>query len=163
MAQLWVNLPGRLKMSAPGYQAIEGASIQEVEVEGGRVRVIAGEFGGVRGPARTATPMSVWDMRLRAGARVELPAAEGWSVGVVVLRGSAEVCGEKVGEARVAVLSRAGEGVLVEAAEDSVLLWLSGEPLGEPVAGYGPFVMNTREEIAQALEDFRSGRFGAMG
>jgi redox-sensitive bicupin YhaK (pirin superfamily) len=168
MVQLWVNLPARSKMARPGYQAILAAQIPAVKLPGeaGVVRVIAGSFEGHAGPARTSTPMNVWDVRMQAGASARLAAPEGWTCGIVVLRGAmvvgdaAEVAASR--EAQMTVLSREGEGVIVRALEDSTLLILSGEPIDEPIAGYGPFVMNTQAEIRQAITDFQSGHFGAI-
>ena len=165
MAQLWVNLPARDKMAAPGYQAITNAQIPVVPIpgEGGTVRVIAGEFGGHKGPARTFTPMNVWDVRLRTGKTAELPQPDGWTVLVVVLDGTVQVNGETIlRAAQMATLDTAGSGVTIEANNEAKVLFLAGQPIDEPVVGYGPFVMNTREEIVQAVADFNSGKFGRM-
>ena len=165
MAQLWVNLPAKDKMTAPGYQAITDAQIPAVALpEGaGSVRVIAGEYGGRKGPARTFTPMNVWDVRLKAGKAAELAQAEGWTVQVVVLAGTVQVNGDTIlRAAQMATLDTAGRDVTIEANADAKLLLLAGEPIDEPVVGYGPFVMNTREEIARAVEDFNNGKFGRM-
>ncbi len=165
MAQLWVNLPARDKMSAPRYQAITAAQIPEVALpEGaGRVRVVAGEFAGARGPAQTFTPMDVWDIRLAAGHSAAFAAPAGHNVLLVVLRGTVLVNGsEVVRDGQVVRFDRAGGEVAVEANADAKLLWLAGAPLDEPVVGYGPFVMNTEQEIREAIEDFNAGRFGAM-
>lgn len=166
MAQLWVNLPAKDKLTPPGYQAILAREIPAVPLAGGlgTARIIAGELAGHRGPARTFTPMDVWDVRLGVGANVELPAREGWHTALVVLRGSVRVNGRTpAGEAQVVVLDPAGSGVQLEAGLETVLLLLSGEPIDEPIVGHGPFVMNTREQIAQAIEDFESGAFGNLG
>lgn len=165
MVQLWVNLPAKDKMSAPGYQAITDAAIPAVPLDGGagRVRVIAGSYAGHKGPARTFTPMDVWDVRLAAGAGVVLPARAGWNTAVVVLHGTVQLNGEAiVREAQMAVLDPEGSGLSLEANSEAVLLFLSGEPIDEPIVGHGPFVMNTQEQIGQALADLRSGRFGAI-
>jgi len=165
MVQLWVNLPARDKMAAPGYQAITDAQIPSVSLPdaAGRVRVIAGSFDGHDGPARTFSPMNVWDVRLDAGKTVQLPQADGWTVQVVVLAGTVQVNGEAVlREKQMATLSTGGTGVNIEANSDAKLLLLAGEPIDEPVVGYGPFVMNSQAEIAQAVADFNSGRFGRM-
>ena len=165
MAQLWVNLPARDKMTEPGYQAIANADIPAVPVAGdaGTVRVIAGEFDGTRGPARTFTPMNVWDVRVRSGKSVDLAQPEGWTTQVIVLAGHVQLNGERtLREKEMATFSATGRGVTIEAGRDAKLLLLAGEPIDEPVVGYGPFVMNTREEIVQAVEDFNSGKFGRM-
>jgi redox-sensitive bicupin YhaK (pirin superfamily) len=165
MAQLWVNLPARDKAAPPGYQAITDAQIPRATIPGeaGTVRVIAGEFAGKKGPARTFTPMNVWDVRVAAGKTADLPQPEGWTVQVVVLAGTVQLNGEHVlRAAQMATLDTAGSGVSIEANSDAKILLLAGQPIDEPVVGYGPFVMNTREEIAQAIEDFNSGKFGRM-
>ena len=162
MAQLWVNLPARHKMAAPAYQDIRSAQIPVVDLGGGsKLRVIAGEFRGVRGPARTFTPVNVWDTRLNGGGRVELEFPEGYTALLAVLRGRVTINGaEPAGPAELVVLERSGTRVVLEAAGSASVLALSGEPIEEPVVGYGPFVMNTREEIQQAFSDFHSGRLG---
>jgi len=164
MVQLWVNLPAKDKMSPPGYQGITNAQIPAAALpdEAGAVRVIAGEFSGKKGPARTFTPMNVWDVRLGAGKGAQLAQPEGWTVQVVVLAGAIRVNGQELRAAHMATLATAGQGVTIETSEDAKLLLLSGQPIDEPVVGYGPFVMNTHEEIAQAVNDFNSGKFGRM-
>ena len=163
MAQLWVNLPAKDKMTPPGYQPITAAQIPVVELpEGaGRVRVIAGAWGEAKGPARTFTPIHMLDVALAAGRTAELPQPEGWTTLVVVASGSASVNGaEPVTGPAVVTLSTAGEGVTVQAESDAKLLLLAGEPIDEPVVGYGPFVMNSQQQIVDAVNDFNSGRFG---
>jgi hypothetical protein len=166
MVQLWVNLPAKDKMAAPGYQAVLGTAIPELPLPdgAGRVRVIAGDFDGAQGPARTFTPMNVWGLRLVAGATATLPQPEGWTTLLVVLDGTVQVNGEAVlRQAQMATLSTEGEGVVIEANTDAKVLLLAGEPIDEPVVGYGPFVMNTQTEIAEAIRDFNAGKFGRMG
>lgn len=166
MVQLWVNLPARDKMTPAHYQGITDAQIPSVALPGdaGRVRVIAGAFGGTQGPARTYSPLNVWDVRLAAGKLADLHQPEGWSTLVVVLDGTVAVNGATaLHAAEMATLSTAGTGVAIEARDDAKLLVLAGEPIAEPVVGYGPFVMNSRQEIVQAVNDFNSGRFGSMG
>jgi redox-sensitive bicupin YhaK (pirin superfamily) len=165
MVQLWVNLPARSKMQAPGYQNILDAQIPSVDLPdgAGRVRVIAGSFDGHGGPARTHTPMDVWDLRLNQGGQARLPLVPGHTAALVVLRGTVLVNGEKVArEAQLVTFDRDGDALEIEANSDAVLLFLGGEPIDEPVVGHGPFVMNTKEEIVQAFQDFQSGRFGGM-
>jgi redox-sensitive bicupin YhaK (pirin superfamily) len=165
VVQLWVNLPSALKMSAPRYQAIASAEIPTAELgEGALARVIAGEVNGVKGPARTFTPVNVFDVRLTAGSRAEIALPSGHNSGLVLLRGGVTLNGgTRIEEdARMALLSPDGDSVLVEAQRDSVLLVLSGEPIDEPVASYGPFVMNTQEEIRQAVADYRDGKMGHL-
>jgi redox-sensitive bicupin YhaK (pirin superfamily) len=165
MVQLWVNLPARDKMAAPGYQGITREQIPEVALPdgAGTARIIAGELLGAKGPARTFTPMQVWDLRLKAGHTVTLPAAAGHTTAPLVLRGRLRLAnGQEVVAANLPVFSREGEGVTLEVLEDSTVLWLSGEPIDEPVVGYGPFVMNTEAEIHQAFTDFQSGKMGRI-
>ncbi|MDX5362901.1 MAG: pirin family protein [Pseudazoarcus pumilus] len=165
MVQLWVNLPARDKTAPPGYQAIRSADIPVVKLPdgAGAARVIAGELAGRRGPAKTFTPINVWDLRLTAGGVADLPLPQGWTAGIVVLHGTVLVNGHAVlrGD-QVAVLDRDGVGVTLEANNDAVVLLLAGEPIDEPIVGYGPFVMNSEAEIRQAIEDFNSGRFGGI-
>ena len=165
MAQLWVNLPAAHKMSAPRYQTILNAEIPRIELaEGaGSVRVIAGIFAGSAGPAHTFTPLNVWDLRLRTGCKASLPIEEGHTTAIAVLRGSIAVNGSReAGDAELLVLDRSGDEVHIEAAADSTLLLLSGAPIPEPIVGYGPFVMNSRQEIDTAVKDFQRGKFGRM-
>ena len=169
MVQLWVNLPARDKMAPPGYQAISAAQIptqplRDVHGAGaGTVRPIAGAFDGTTGPAKTFTPMQVWDVQLKAGHTVSLPAPEGHTTVPLVYQGRVRTAeGHEAGDAEMIVYERAGEGVQLTALADTTLLWLCGEPIDEPVVGYGPFVMNTPQEIQQAFIDFQSGRMGAL-
>lgn len=165
MAQLWVNLPTKDKMTAPGYQTLLDAQIPSVDLpEGaGRVRVIAGAFDGHRGPARTFTPIDVWDIRLAQGGIGRFAAHEGHTLALVVLRGAVQINGSTLArEGQLVHFDRAGSDVEIEANNDAVVLWLSGEPIDEPVVGYGPFVMNSEAEIRQAFDDFNNGRFGRM-
>lgn len=165
MAQLWVNLPAKHKMAAPAYQDIRSAQIPSVALSASSsLRVIAGEFRGAKGPARTFTPINVWDAKIAAGDRVELNFSDGYTTLLAVLRGKVtingtETTGETAGPAELVVLERAGTGAAIEASEDATVLVLNGEPIKEPVVGYGPFVMNSQEEIRQAFSDFRNGRF----
>ena len=165
VAQLWVNLPARDKAAPPGYQTLLRDSIPVVPLgDGSSARVIAGEFNGVKGPARTFTPLNVWDVRLEAGQRAELDLPAGHTAILFVLRGAVTLNGSRrVNASEMALLDSAGAGVTVEAGEDATLLVLSGEPIDEPIAGYGPFVMNTEAEIRQVVEDYRRGLMGAIG
>jgi hypothetical protein len=166
MVQLWVNLPAEHKMTDPAYQPLVAADIPNVELPdaAGTLRVIAGEFDGRRGPARTHTPMHVWDLRLNrdGSARFELP--QGWNGLLVVLHGTVEVNGSQVArDGQWLLLDREGDGVEIESNNEAVVLVLAGEPIEEPIVGYGPFVMNTAEQIHEAVRDFNSGRFGGLG
>ena len=162
MVQLWVNLPASQKMTPARYQAILDAQIPAVALPGGagRVRVIAGSFDGRQGPAHSFTPMNVLDMRLAAGHRLQLAQPEGWSTLVVVLAGTVQINdGTTLGAAEMASLSTQGTQLTLAAQEDAKLLLLAGEPIAEPVVGYGPFVMNSEQQIAQAIDDFNRGHF----
>jgi redox-sensitive bicupin YhaK (pirin superfamily) len=165
MVQLWVNLPAKDKMKAPGYQAILDADILVVELgeETGHLRVIAGNFRGTRGPARTFTPVNVWDLRPKGGGSLSLDLPEGHTSAIILLSGQLTVGGfEPAREADMVLLSREGTDTTIDADVDSIALVITGEPIDEPVVGYGPFVMNTQEEIQTAITDFNSGRFGQM-
>lgn len=164
MVQLWVNLPARDKRAAPGYQHLAKTDIPVVELAGGagHLRVIAGEYAGHRGPARTFTPINVWDLKLKAGADLELTVPEGHTLALVVLHGLIRANGSQpVREAQMALYHREGSGFSITADSDATVLLLAGEPIDEPIAGYGPFVMNTKDEIREAIDDFNSGRFEA--
>jgi quercetin 2,3-dioxygenase len=165
MVQLWVNLRARDKMVKPGYQGIPDRDIPTVYLadDAGRVRIIAGRFQGQSGPAHTFSPLDVWDVRLNAGKRANFSVAQGRTIAVVVLRGAVQLDdGQVLRDAQMAVLEPAGENFSVAADSDAVLLVLSGEPLDEPIVGHGPFVMNTQEQISEAIDDFNRGRFGQV-
>lgn len=165
MVQLWVNLPARDKGSEPGYQTLLDRDIPVVDLPDGAglLRVIAGSHGGQTGPARTFTPIDIWDVRLRPDRTATFNLPEGHTLAVVVLAGTVEINGTEIArEAQTVLLDRTGGPVSVEANNDAKLLILSGRPIEEPVAMHGPFVMNTDAEIRQAMLDFRSGKFGTM-
>ena len=165
MVQLWVNLPAADKMTPATYQSIEAAQIPNIELPNGagQLRVIGGQFGEHRGPAHTFSPLCVADARLHAGATASLLVPEGWNAQLVVLEGEVQVGdASPAGVAQVINLSAEGQDIEVTAIGDALVLLLAGEPIQEPVVGYGPFVMNTREEIVQAMRDFESGQFGQM-
>lgn len=164
VVQLWVNLPANQKMSPPAYQELTSDRIPVVEVNGsGSIRVIAGEYDGVKGPARTFTPVNVWDVRLNQGGRIELDVPDGHNALVAVLRGEVALNGsDAAGEAELALFEPAGESIWIEARKDSTILVLSGEPIDEPIAAYGPFVMNTQHQIAQAMQDYQAGKMGHL-
>ena len=167
MAQLWVNLPAKDKMSKPRYQEILDAQIPAVALpnDAGTVRVIAGEYGGSKGPAKTFSRLNVWDVRLKAGAAAEFKMEEGDSVVLPVFGGTVRVNGsETVNDAEAALFDHEGTSFRVEntGKEEAKILFLSGEPLNEPIAGYGPFVMNTQDEIYQAMRDYQGGKMGRL-
>jgi len=163
--QLWVNLPKAFKMTAPRYQTLLDSEIPTVDLgeDAGRLRVIAGEFRGTRGPAKTFSPVHLYDVRLAAGHKTELVLPEGFNSALFVLHGRVVVNGSRaVEEVEIAQFGQRGERVLLEAKQDATLLVLSGEPIAEPVARYGPFVMNTRDEIIQAVHDYQAGKMGHL-
>jgi quercetin 2,3-dioxygenase len=164
MAQLWVNLPKKDKMSPPRYQAITADRFGMVELpEGtGSVRILAGEHRGVRGPAATFTPIEVFELRLRASGRESFTFPTGHNLGVLVMKGEVRLNGRAAKLHDFVVLENAGELVEVLAESDAQLLLLGGEPIAEPVVQYGPFVMNRPEEIVQAFEDLERGKFGHL-
>lgn len=162
--QLWVNLPRASKMSAPGYQTILNADIPAVDLDGrGTLRVIAGSYGGQKGPARTFTAIQLYDVRLNAGGRAVLTVPEGDNSSIFVLQGRASVNGSRdAGEAELVVCERNGAQITIDARAESRLLVMSGTPIDEPIARYGPFVMNTREELVQAAKDYQAGKMGHL-
>lgn len=164
MVQLWINLPAADKMSQPKYQAITNAMMGKVQlVEGkGTVEVIAGEYDGVRGPASTFTPIHLYNLRLKQGGKVGLSFPAEYNTGLLVIEDSVRVNGEEAPTDHFVLMANDGEVFEVEAAEDAVVLVLSGEPIREPIAAHGPFVMNTREELVQAFDDFNKGKFGHL-
>lgn len=162
MVQLWVNLPAKYKLIAARYQAITRDMITDVSFEGGRGRIIAGNFQGTKGPASTFTPINLWDIRLDADADVTLALPDGHTTMIAVLSGHVTIDGKGIGQAEIARLSREGEGVAIMADGDAMLLVMTGEPINEPVVGHGPFVMNTETEILEAIAEFSAGKFGAL-
>jgi quercetin 2,3-dioxygenase len=165
MVQLWVNLPAKDKTAPPAYQTLLDAQIPAVELEGGagRVRVIAGAYAGARGPAKTFTPIDIWDVRLAGGGKAAFELPEGHTLAVLVQSGTVKLNGERsAGAAQFAVFAREGGAIALEAESEAKVLLLSGAPIEEPVAAYGPFVMNTETEIRQAIADFNAGKFGDM-
>ncbi|MGF1517696.1 MAG: pirin family protein [Nodosilinea sp.] len=165
MVQLWVNLPAKDKMTAPRYQGITADSIPVVELpEGqGSLRVIAGDYDGTQGPAQTFTPINMWDLRLTGGKPVTLELPEGHTTILVVLKGSVRVAGsEPIGEGEIGICNPAGTTLTLDTLQDTTALLLSGAPIDEPIVGHGPFVMNTSEEIYQAITDYQSGKMGVL-
>jgi redox-sensitive bicupin YhaK (pirin superfamily) len=165
VVQLWVNLPVKHKLTAPGYQSIANADIPVTELANGagRARIIAGDFAGTKGTARSFSPINVWDLRVNRDAEVALDLPEDHTAMVAVLAGHVTVNGkEGAGEAEIVRFERDGSRVVLHADSDAMLLVLTGEPLDEPVYGHGPFVMTNEKEIRQAIDDFNGGRFGQV-
>jgi redox-sensitive bicupin YhaK (pirin superfamily) len=164
MVQLWVNLPAKHKMARPAYQAILDKHIPVVDLpsNSGIARVIAGSYAAHEGPAHSFTPMYVIDLRIHKGSSLSIPVPDRWNTALVVLKGAIDSGGCVAIDAKMLMFSPDGQDIQITALEDSVILLLSGEPIDEPIVGYGPFVMNTEPEIAQAIEDFNNGSFGQI-
>jgi redox-sensitive bicupin YhaK (pirin superfamily) len=164
MAQLWVNLPRAHKMSPPRYQPLVAAQMGRVELPdgAGTVRVVAGAYRGVEGPAKTFTPIDVYDASLRAGGTLELAFPARHNVAVLVMSGDVRIGGREAHANDFIVFANDGEGITIETTSAAQLLVLSGQPIAEPVVQYGPFVMTSEREIMQAFADFESGKFGHL-
>lgn len=164
MIQLWVNLPAKDKMTKPGYQGITTEQIPHLTLanDAGIARIIAGSYADAKGPAHTFTPMNVWDMRLKAERNLTLTLPAGHTTALYVLHGKLKVGDQIVGSGELAVMEREGTELAADVLEDAVVLLLSGQPLNEPIVGHGPFVMNTRAEIMQAMQDYNNGKFGQI-
>jgi len=164
MVQLWVNLPAKDKMSAPKYQAIDNASIPKVPVENGYVEVIAGEFQGTKGKASTFTPVHLFNAHLQSGGKAEFSFPADYNTCIIVVEGEIRIndADDHVPVDHFVLFENEGETFHIEATEHSKILILSGEPIREPIASHGPFVMNTRQEIMQAFHDFEAGKFGTL-
>lgn len=164
MVQLWVNLPAAHKMSTPKYQALENKNIPKVDIDGGLgyIEVVAGEYQGTKGAASTFSPVNLFNAKLKATAKVDFEFPENFNTGLLVLEGSVKVNGQDVATDHFVLFENKGEKIELEATEDALVLVLSGEPINEPIAAYGPFVMNTEDEIKQAFRDFQTGKFGYL-
>jgi quercetin 2,3-dioxygenase len=164
MVQLWVNLSKKYKSAPAHYQAITADKMGKVELpdNNGQVNVIAGQFNGVQGPANTYSPVNLFDIKLKKGGEATITFPENYNTALLVINGSIEVNNEKAAEHSFVLFKNEGDEITLRASEDSVVLILSGEPINEPIASYGPFVMNTQEEIYEAIEEFQSGKFGAL-
>ncbi len=164
MVQLWVNLPAKYKMTPPKYQEITNKRMGRYELNGdkGFVEVIAGEFNGVKGPASTFTPMHVYNARLKKDAKLEMNFPASYNTGILVVEGSATINGATVSTDHFVLFKNDGEKIEIATGEDAILLVLSGEPINEPIAQYGPFLMNKWEELEQAIADVSAGKFGVL-
>jgi redox-sensitive bicupin YhaK (pirin superfamily) len=165
MLQLWVNLPAKSKMTPPGYQTLVASDIPVVALpdDGGTVRVIAGEFGGAKGPARTFTPITLLDVKLRAGHRIRLNLQDGYTGALFVMKGGIKVnARDTANETELVVFTREGDETTIEALSDATVFVMNGQPIDEPIVGHGPFVMNTQEEIARAFVDLHNGKLGTI-
>lgn len=165
MVQLWVNLPAKDKMTTPGYQALTAGEMGRVALpeNGGEVRVIAGDYAGTKGPARTFSPLNVYNAHLNPGGKATFSFPETYNTALLVIEGQIRVNGEQaVPENNFVLFQNDGTEVEIEGIGESIVLVLSGEPINEPIAQYGPFLMNTQEQIQQAITDFQYGQFGEL-
>ena len=163
MAQIWVNLPARAKATPPRYQAITAATIPVIERPGATVRLVAGRFEGRTGPAETHTPLTLIDGTIDRNAELVLPIPPGWTGMIAVLSGALSIGDRTLGPESLVVLDRDGDEVaLIGVGEGTRFLLLAGEPIDEPIAAMGPFVMNSREDLIRAVEDYRAGRMGRL-
>ena len=164
VVQLWVNLPAEDKMAPSGYQAIRNDSIPVVTLESGagQVRIIAGEFAGVRGPAHTFTPIQVLDLQLSSKQPFSIPLPDKYTTALAVLSGTLMVEGKPIRAAEIGVFGLEGSTLEIDGADEVRALLLCGEPFNEPIIGHGPFVMNTQQEIHQAIKDYQSGKMGHL-
>lgn len=164
MVQLWVNLPAKDKMSAPKYQALTKAAMGKYQLPDnkGHVDVVAGEFKGVKGAASTFTPIQAYNLYLQAGANTSFELPEKYNTGLLVLEGAIKVNGQNIGTDHFVLFKNEGTSVEVESTTRATVLVLSGEPINEPIMAYGPFLMNTKQEIIQAYDDVNSGKFGYL-
>ena len=163
MMQLWVNLPQKDKRARPGYQAITAADVPNVALEGGgNVRVLAGEFGGARGPAKTFTPITMLDVKLPAGAHFSAAIPPSYNALAVVADGRVRSGEFSANAGELVLFQNDGAKIELSAEQDAHVIVLAGEPIGEPLVQYGPFVMNTVEEIEDAIFDVNRGKFGPI-
>lgn len=164
MVQLWVNLPKKDKSTPAHYQSITKDQMGKIELPGkqGVVNVIAGSFNGVGGPAKTYSPVNLFDVKLKKDGEVNLSFPAAYNTAILVVNGNVGLNGEKAEEHSFILFKNEGEEIVIKAGQDSVLLVLSGEPLNEPIVSYGPFVMNTQEEIREAIMEFQSGKYGEL-
>jgi redox-sensitive bicupin YhaK (pirin superfamily) len=164
MVQLWVNLPAKFKMTAPKYQEITHDTMGKYQLPGdkGVIEIIAGEYNRVKGPAFTFTPIHLYNARLKKGAKTEMEFPASFNTGILVIEGSATINDEIAPPDHFVLFKNDGESIQIQADEDAVLLVLSGEPIDERIAQYGPFLMNSWQELEQAIEDVNAGRFGVL-
>ena len=164
MVQLWVNLPAKFKKTKPKYQEITNKMMSRYDLPGdkGYIEVIAGEFNGVKGPASTFTPIHAYNARLKKDANLEMSFPADYNTGLLIIEGEAKINGEVAAQDHFVLLKNDGENFEIETTEDTVILVLSGEPINEPIAAYGPFLMNKWEEVEQAMHDVNAGKFGVL-
>ena len=162
MVQLWVNLPAQYKMSAPQYQEIKKEMMGRLTFEGGLLEVIAGNYKDIKGPASTFSPLHVFNLHLESQAEFILELPENFNTGLLAIKGSVTIQDQSVPSDHFSLFQNAGSTISIKASTSATLLVLSGQPLDEPIVAYGPFLMNSWEEIEQAVEDFNNGKFGVL-
>ena len=164
MVQLWVNLPAEHKMSTPKYQALENKDIPKVQVENnkGLIEVVAGEYKGTKGLASTFTPVNLLNAKLHTGGKADFAFPETYNTAMLIIEGNVKINSVEVATDHFVLFENKGETIEVEAMDNAVILVLSGQPINEPIAAYGPFVMNSEDEIKQAFRDFQTGKFGHL-
>ncbi|TKC13007.1 pirin family protein [Pedobacter polaris] len=165
MVQLWVNLPAQFKMSTPKYQGVKQSDIKKYDLSenGGIIEVIAGNYKGAKGCISTFSPIEVYNVRVNEGAKTDFNFPANFNTAFIVIEGSIKVNGTSTAKTDQMVhFQNDGENIDLEALENSVVLVLSGEPINEPIASYGPFLMNTAEELQQAMTDYNEGKFGYL-
>ena len=162
MVQLWVNLPAKDKMSKPKYQELPNEKLGRRILPGGEIEVIAGSYHDVKGAAQTFTPMHVYNVKLTKGIATQLDLPSTYNTALLMIKGTANINGQVANTDQFVLMANEGNEIDILAQEDSTILVLSGEPIQEPIAAYGPFLMNKREEIEQAIRDFNSGKFGEL-
>jgi redox-sensitive bicupin YhaK (pirin superfamily) len=161
--QLWVNLPGRLKMTAPAYTGVQRADIPALALDGGKatMHLIAGEWDGVTGPIKSLTGVFMSTIALTAGSELLLPGLTRRNVFLYVVRGALQIGPDRAAAFHLAEMSDEGDNIVLRAEEDALVVFGHAEPIDEPVVSHGPFVMNTREEIVTAINDYQAGKFEA--
>ena len=164
MAQIWVNLPAKYKMSEPKYQAINNEQLGKVQLPDnqGKVEVIAGNYQGVQGPASTFTPIEMYNLKLKPLAKLSISLPENYNTGMLVLEGNVKLNGSEATENQFVLFENIGTEIQIEAMADAIILVLSGKPIDEPIYPYGPFLMNNKQEIIQAYQDLENGKFGYL-
>ncbi|PSJ38901.1 pirin family protein [Allosphingosinicella deserti] len=160
--QLWINLPARLKMTKPAYVGLEAGDVPSVAFEGGTLALVSERWDSIEGPISPLADIRLMLVRLRAGGAIDIPVAAGRTIFLYSVTGKAEVGGTLVPEHHLAELGADGDGVSIRSATETLILFGHGAPFGEPIVSHGPFVMNSREEIVEAVQDYQAGRFGGL-
>ena len=164
MVQLWVNLPAKDKMTDPKYQAITKDEIVKVDLEHstGKIEIISGEYSGRKGPARTFSEVNLWNLHLNQSKSTTLSIPADHNCALLIVQGEVVINGQNLIQNQIILMKNGGQDIVINANENSIVLVLSGEPINEPIASYGPFLMNTKSEIVQAIDDFNEGKFGEL-